>query len=47
LPVGRVDVRDGLAFVSDGYREAGFFHGDDVCTADRPFPVRFRHSDLA
>ncbi len=28
------------------YREAGFFHGDDTCTVDHPFPVRFRPSDL-
>ncbi len=28
------------------YEETGFFQGDDLCTPDRPFPVRFRPSDL-
>jgi Uma2 family endonuclease len=28
------------------YREAEFFHGNDTCVIDRPFPVRFRPSDL-
>jgi Uma2 family endonuclease len=29
------------------YREAGSYAGDDLCTVDRPFPVRFRPADLA
>lgn len=28
------------------YEEAGFFQGDDICTPDRPFGVRFRPADL-
>jgi Uma2 family endonuclease len=28
------------------YEETGFFQGDDLCAIDRPFPVRFRPSDL-
>jgi Uma2 family endonuclease len=28
------------------YEESGFFQGDDLCSLDRPFPVRFRPSDL-
>jgi Uma2 family endonuclease len=28
------------------YEETGFFHGDDLCALDRPFPVRLRPSDL-
>jgi Uma2 family endonuclease len=32
---------------SDGrYRETGFFQGYDLCALDRPFPVRFRPSDI-
>jgi Uma2 family endonuclease len=30
-----------------GYRQAEVFHGNDTCVIDRPFPVRFRPSDLA
>jgi Uma2 family endonuclease len=29
-----------------GYREAGSYTGDDLCSVDRPFPVRFRPSEL-
>jgi hypothetical protein len=35
-----------LELAEGGYRETGLFTGDQVCTLTRPFPARFRVSDL-
>jgi Uma2 family endonuclease len=35
-----------LELARDGYHETGLYTGDQVCTLTRPFPARFRVSDL-